>query len=111
MKSDEEFNRGKAPSYYVRSTVRVGLRVHTGVSAGNISHGVLPADNSFGGADFGLNAPQGGLYSSTNDFCKFASATLNYTILASEGGHQSLVEADGDAAASWESGGKPWVHA
>src|SRR2546421_10085147 len=47
----------------------------------------------------------GGLYSSTNDLFKFASATLNHTILASEGATRAWLKLT-DAAASWGSGGK-----
>lgn len=95
MKSDEEFNRGKAPSYYVRSTVRVGLRVHPGVSPGN----------SFWGADFGLNAPRRALFQHKRSL-QICICDLKPHDSGQRRGHQSLVEADGDAAASWGSGGK-----
>lgn len=54
---------------------------NTGVSPGTTSRAVIPPPTPAGlesswSSDFGINAPQGGLYSSTNDISRFMHAIL-----------------------------------
>ena len=100
---------GKTYGELIHSEIVEPLNMtNTGVSPGNASRGVIPTDNSIWGADFGLNAPQGGLYSSTNDLCKFASAILNHTILASEGATRAWLKPAGMLPQVGGLVGRPW---
>lgn len=51
----------------------------TGPSPGDDEKAVIPPGDSGWGADYGINAPQGGLVSSTRDLCKLAHAILSRT--------------------------------
>ncbi|KAL4747557.1 hypothetical protein BDW72DRAFT_196634 [Aspergillus terricola var. indicus] len=55
--------------------------VNSGVSPGTTERAAVPPGLSAWGSDYGLNAPGGGLYSSTNDLSIFLSAILNHSIL------------------------------
>ena len=100
---------GKTYGELIHSEIVEPLNMtNTGVSPGNTSRGVIPTDNSFWGADFGLNAPQGGLYSSTNDLCKFASAILNHTILPSDSVTRAWLKPTGMLPQVRGLVGRPW---
>jgi hypothetical protein len=100
---------GKTYGELIHSEIVEPLNMtNTGVSPGNTSRGVIPTDNSFWGADFGLNAPQGGLYSSTNDLCKFASAILNHTILPSDSATRAWLKPTGMLPQVRGLVGRPW---
>ncbi|PGG95176.1 hypothetical protein GX51_08316 [Blastomyces parvus] len=54
---------------------------NTGASPGTDAKAVIPPGLHSWGADFGLNAPGGGLFSSTNDLAILANSILQKTIL------------------------------
>ncbi|KAL4929264.1 serine hydrolase domain-containing protein [Aspergillus undulatus] len=77
-----EAHTGKNYSQILEETIYEPLNlVNSGVAPGDTVRAVIPPGVSQWGSQYGINAPGGGLYSSTNDISTLLSATLNKSIL------------------------------
>ncbi|KAJ3475012.1 hypothetical protein NLG97_g9610 [Lecanicillium saksenae] len=77
-------------------------------SPGNDSKAVIPPGQSSWGADYGINAPQGGLVSSIADLSKLAHAILSRTAALSPAQTRQWLKPSSYAGSMSSSVGMPW---
>ncbi|KAJ5602730.1 hypothetical protein N7537_005686 [Penicillium hordei] len=88
----------------------IGL-TNTGISPGDTEKAVIPPldPTSQGwGADYGLNAPGGGLYSSLRDLSTLAARILDYSIFPSPGMTHQWLKPQSMTASTNNLVGRPW---
>ncbi|OAA63987.1 beta-lactamase family protein [Cordyceps fumosorosea ARSEF 2679] len=85
----------------------LGLK-STHPSPGDSSKAVIPPGDSGWGADYGVNAPQGGLISSASDLSKFAHALLTHTAVLSPAQTRQWLKPASFAGNMASAVGMPW---
>ncbi|OJJ39817.1 hypothetical protein ASPWEDRAFT_25613 [Aspergillus wentii DTO 134E9] len=104
-----EVATGKNYSQLLDETVIQPLNLtNTGESPGNTDRAVVPPGISNWGSYYGLNAPGGGLYSTTNDLTQFLNAILNHSILPIEAEVQKWLKPTSMTSSPTTLVGKPW---
>ncbi|KAF7585910.1 hypothetical protein BBP40_009873 [Aspergillus hancockii] len=100
---------GKNYTQLLRETIIQPLNLtNTGIPPGDSSNAIIPPGDSSWGADTGLNAPGGGLYSTTNDLTIFLNSILSHSILSTPASVRKWLKPTSMTSSPTTLVGKPW---